>query len=97
MTKLPLHRERHNVLYALIWTSLLSIIFALTPLFAQKENQDGIVHDRVMPKLVSDPRLKTDALEVDVVEGLVTIKGLVKTEKLRARVDKVVNQVRVHR
>lgn len=107
MTKPPRHRERHSFLYALIWASLLSITLTLTPLSAQEENQDDIVYDRVIRNLVNDPRLKTNALEVAVVEGVVTIRGLVETEKLRVRVDKVVrktkgakkvvNQVRVHR
>ena len=91
----------------MIWASLLSITLTLTPLSAQEEKQDDVVYDRVIRNLVNDPRLNANALEVAVVEGIVTIRGLVETEKLRVRADKVVrktkgvkkvvSQVRVHR
>lgn len=86
---------------------LLLLLLVVVPLPAQDENPDDIVYDRVIRKLVNDPRLKTNALEVAVAEGVVTVTGFVETEKLRLRVDKivkkvkgvkkVVNQVRVRR
>lgn len=86
---------------------LLVLLLLVAPLPAQDENPDDIVYDRVMRRLVNDPELKTNALEVAVEEGAVTVTGLVETEKLRRRVDKilkkvkgvkkVVNQVRVRR
>ncbi len=86
---------------------MLALLLAVAPLPAQDENPDDIVYDRVMRRLVNDPQLKTNALEVAVEEGAVTVTGLVETEKLRRRVDKilkkvkgvkkVLNQVRVRR
>ena len=88
-----------------VW--FLAAFFPAVPMAAQDENPDDIIYDRVIRKLVNDPRLKTNALEVAVEAGVVTVTGLVENEKLRARVNKilkkvkdvkkVVNQVRVRR
>ena len=79
----------------------------ITPNPALPESQDNIIYDRVIRKLVNDYKLKTNALEVVVAEGTVSITGLVETEKLRVRAEKIVkkikgvktvdNQVRVRR
>ena len=86
---------------------LLVLLLVVAPLPAQDENPDDIVYDRVIRQLVNDRQLKTNALDVAVEEGAVTVTGMVETEKLRRRVDKivkkvkgvkrVVNQVRVRR
>ena len=86
---------------------LLVLLLLVAPLPAQDENPDDIVYDRVIRRLVNDRQLKTNALDVAVEEGAVTVRGMVETEKLRRRVDKivkkvkgvkkVVNQVRVRR
>lgn len=79
----------------------------ITPNLALSESQDNIIYDRIIRKLVNDYKLKTNALEIVVTEGTVSITGLIETEKLRVRVGKIVkkikgvktvdNQVRVRR
>ncbi len=85
------HGER---LRLLIGIALLAPALVMAPLPAQDENPDDIVYDRVIRKLVNDPQLKTNALKVAVNEGVVTVTGLVKNEKLRLRVDKIVKKVK---
>ena len=66
---------------------------------------DGLVYDRVIRRLANDRDLKTTAIEVDVKERIVTLRGLIDSEKLRQRaeqvtrktdgVKKVVNELRI--
>jgi len=66
---------------------------------------DGLVYDRVIRKIANDPEMKTTAIEVSVKERVVTLRGMVDSEKLRLRaertavktdgVKKVVNELRV--
>ena len=64
------------------------------PARAQDENPDDLLYDRVNPKLVNDRQLKTNALQVAVEDGVVTVAGTVESEKLRLRVGKVVKKVK---
>ena len=63
---------------------------------------DGLLHDRVNRKLNNNPTLRIRDLKVDVKNGTVTIEGVVRSEKVKARaakvasvkgVDKVVNRL----
>ena len=72
---------------------LLGILTA-HPAPAQDPNSDGMIHDRVIRKLVNDPELKTNALDVTVSERVVTVTGVVANEKLRRRVEKVIKDVK---
>jgi len=54
---------------------------------------DDLLYDRVIRKLANDPDLKTTALEVRVRDRAVTLRGLVDTNKLRQRAERVVRKV----
>lgn len=69
-------------------------VFAYPPAPAQDLNSDDLIYDRVIRELVNDRELKTNALEVTVSERVVTVAGVVATEKLRRRVEKVVKRVK---
>ena len=64
------------------------------PAAAQDPNSDGMIHDRVIRKLVNDPGLKTNALDVTVSDRVVTVTGVVANDKLRRRVEKVIKDVK---
>lgn len=82
----------------LLWALLL-------PLWAQKKVDDNVIYDQVRRVLANDPDVKGGAFDVDVKDGVVTVKGKVDKEKSRQKVDRlckkvkgvtgVVNQVRV--
>ena len=105
--RLPLHLGQNSWWRFCIYASLLSVALMITPNLALSESQDNIIYDRIIRKLVNDYKLKTNALEIVVTEGTVSITGLIETEKLRVRVGKIVkkikgvktvdNQVRVRR
>ncbi|HBY59956.1 MAG TPA: hypothetical protein DEH78_09035 [Solibacterales bacterium] len=69
---------------------------ALAPLVlaAQKVHSDDEIYDLVRQRLANDPEVKGGALEVDVKDGVVTVRGEVRTEKIRQKVDKVAKKVK---
>ena len=74
------------------------------PLFAD-EKSDNLIYDATRRRLAGDPDVKGGALEVDVKDGVVTLKGIVRTDQAKAKAEKltlkvkgakkVVNQLRV--
>ena len=54
---------------------------------------DDTIHDQVIRRLVNDPELKTNAIEVTVKDRVVTLRGQVETEKLRQRAERVAHKV----
>ena len=69
--------------------------FVLTPLLAQKKPlTDDIINDQVRVKLASDSEIGGMAIEVDVHGGVVTLKGKVRTEKMRSKAEKVAKKVK---
>ena len=77
----------------LIPLCLLGVLTA-PPAVAQDPNSDDMIYDRVIRKLVNDPDLKTNSLDVTVNERVVTVTGVVANEKLRRRVEKVIRDVK---
>ncbi len=87
--------------------TFLLLLFALAaPAAAQKKPvTDDMIHDQVRRVLANDPDVKGGAFDVDVKEGVVTVRGKVDKEKSRQKVDRlckkvkgvsgVVNQVKV--
>jgi osmotically-inducible protein OsmY len=58
------------------------ILLVCASLLAQtKPNDDDRIHDRVRQKLVTDRDVRGGGLEVDVKDGVVTIRGAVREEK----------------
>jgi osmotically-inducible protein OsmY len=74
----------------------LALLFSLilTPLFAQKPVTDDVINDQVRVKLANDAEIGGMAIDVDVHEGVVTLKGKVRTEKMRSKAEKVAKKVR---
>ncbi len=53
---------------------------------------DDLLYDRVMRRLANDRDLKTTAVAVEVKDRVVTLRGLVDSEKLRLRAEQVVRK-----
>ncbi|MBI3693811.1 MAG: BON domain-containing protein, partial [Acidobacteria bacterium] len=52
-----------------------------------------VIYDRVIRRLANDRDLKTTAIEVSVKDRVVTLRGLIESEKLRQRAERVVQKV----
>jgi osmotically-inducible protein OsmY len=61
--------------------------------FADKGLSDDSIHDLVKRKLANDPDVKGGALEIDVKEGVVTLRGKVETEKLKQKAERLAKKV----
>ena len=67
---------------------------AALPAFARQSSEDDRIYDEVRLRLVRDPDVKGGALEVEVKDGVVTIKGSVKKESARQKVEKLAKKVK---
>lgn len=78
-----------------VWITLAALfMLALPALSQQKKPGDDQVYDMVKMRLANDPDIKGGHLDVDVKDGVVTVKGRVDKEKSRAKVDKVARKVK---
>lgn len=68
-------------------------LLLLVPAFADQKKDDEI-YDKVRLRLAGDPEVKGGGLEVVVADGVVTIKGVVRSEKAKAKADKVAGKVK---
>jgi hyperosmotically inducible periplasmic protein len=73
---------------------LATMLALLIPASAQKKQDDASLYDMVKMRLANDPDIKGGNLDVDVKNGVVTVKGRVSKEQARAKVDKVAKKVK---
>ncbi len=69
-------RTRRSILFTVAWGGIA---------VAASEIDDGLLHDRIHRKLNNTPSLRIRDLKVEVVDGVVTIKGIVRSEKIKSR------------
>ncbi len=74
---------------------LVLFLALLLPVMAQKKPvDDGLIYDQVRRVLANDPDVKGGTLDVDVQEGVVTVKGSVTAEKARQKINKLAKKVK---
>jgi len=61
--------------------------------FADKHLSDDSIHDLVKRKLANDPDVKGGALDIDVKDGVVTLRGHVVSREHRARAEAAARRV----
>ncbi len=72
---------------------LLTLLFAFGPSLAAQATDDKI-HDQVLMKLAGDPDVKGNNFDVDVKEGVVTLRGTVSKEKFRQKAERLTKKVK---
>ena len=72
--------------------ALLSLML-LVPAFADQKKDDEI-YDSVKRRLAGDPEVKGGTLEVIVNDGVVTVKGIVRTDRAKTKAEKVAGRVK---
>jgi osmotically-inducible protein OsmY len=74
----------------------LGLVLLLTPLLAQKQKQitDDTVRDQVMVKLANDPDVGGMPIDVDVKQGIATLKGKVRSDKQKSKAEKLAKKVK---
>ena len=75
--------------------SILCCLFLLLmPVMAADPVTDDALYDQVRIRLANDREVGGHAIDVKVHEGVVELTGKVKTEKLRAKAEKVAKKVK---
>ncbi|MCC6539267.1 MAG: BON domain-containing protein [Bryobacterales bacterium] len=75
--------------------SLATFLLAASLLLAQKSpTSDDALYDQVRLRLTKDPAVNGGALTVDVKQGVVTIRGKVRTERARQKAEKLAKKVK---
>jgi osmotically-inducible protein OsmY len=74
---------------------VVATLFALMiPATAQKKNSDEQIYDQVRMRLANDPDIKGGNLDVEVKNGVVTVKGRVDKERAQQKIEKVTKKVK---
>jgi osmotically-inducible protein OsmY len=73
---------------------LLAVVLLVPALAADKQPSDDELYDQVKRRLANDAEVKGGALDVEVKDGMVTIRGAVDQEKHKQRADKLVRKVK---
>ncbi|MBI2688583.1 MAG: BON domain-containing protein [Acidobacteria bacterium] len=68
-------------------------LLLLVPVFADQKKDDEI-YDKVKLRLAGDPEVKGGGLTVDVKDGVVTIKGIVRTDKAKSKAERLAGRVK---
>jgi osmotically-inducible protein OsmY len=69
-------------------------VLAFLPAAIADEKKDNEIYDQVRRRLAGDPDIKGGALEVDVKDGVVRVRGVVRTDKAKAKADRVIGRVK---
>lgn len=73
---------------------LLFAALTVSSLAAQQKVSDDEIYDKVRLRLASDRDVRGMAIEVDVKDGVVTLRGRVDKEKARRRAEKLARKVK---
>jgi osmotically-inducible protein OsmY len=74
---------------------VLSVVaFSCPALFAQTGSADDRIYDEVRRKLATDSVVKGGGFEVDVKDGVVTLRGKVREEKQKRKAERITKKVK---
>jgi len=95
--ELSSRREAGRAKQTYLWYIFAAVLtaFLLTAVVsaANKVVSDDQIYDQVKRKLASDPVVKGGALEVNVKQGVVTLSGMVESEKQHAKAERLAKKV----
>jgi osmotically-inducible protein OsmY len=74
--------------------ALLLLLPGITFAAAQQSSTDDQIYDLVRRRLAGDPDVKGGALDITVQNGVVTLKGNVRTEKAKKKAEKLVKKIK---
>jgi osmotically-inducible protein OsmY len=73
---------------------VLLLALVVSALAADKPTDDNYIYDSVRAKLAADSVVKGGAIDVDVKEGVVTLKGKVQEAKQKSRAESLAKKVK---
>ena len=63
------------------------------PAFAQKPSSDDELHDKVIARLDADREVKGGGIDVEVKDGVVTLRGKIREEKQKVKAERIARKV----
>jgi osmotically-inducible protein OsmY len=73
---------------------ILMLALVASALAADKPTDDNYIYDSVREKLATDAVVKGGAIDVDVKDGVVTLKGKVQEAKQKTRAESLAKKVK---
>jgi osmotically-inducible protein OsmY len=73
---------------------LILVLTAVSAAALQQASNDDQIYDLVRRRLAGDPDVRGGALDITVKEGVVTLKGVVRSEKAKKKADKLTRKVK---
>ena len=73
---------------------VLLLTLVVSALAADKPTDDNYIYDSVRSKLASDSVVKGGAIDVDVKDGVVTLKGKVQEAKQKSKAESLAKKVK---
>lgn len=73
---------------------LIIVLTALSAAAFQQASSDDQIYDLVRRRLAGDPDVRGGALDITVKDGIVTLKGVVRSEKAKKKADKLTRKVK---
>lgn len=86
----PEKMNRRTVISLLLPFSLLAVAL---PAAEKKPISDDAIYDNLRRKLANDPDVKGGALDVQVKDGIVTLRGTVEYDKQKSKAEKLARKV----
>ena len=72
----------------------LGFLLVIAPLAAQKQVSDDIIVDQVRIKLAGDADVGGMPIDVEAHQGMVTLKGKVRSDKQRSKAERIAKKVK---
>jgi osmotically-inducible protein OsmY len=63
------------------------------PALAQKPSSDDELHDKVIARLAADRDVKGGGIDVEVKDGVVTLRGKIREEKQKVKAERIARKV----
>jgi osmotically-inducible protein OsmY len=70
------------------------LVSAVAPAFAQTPSADDQIYDQVRRRLAEDRDVKGGGIDVEVKDGVVTLRGKVREEKQRVKAERITRKVK---
>lgn len=77
-----------------IFTVFLVLLFVFSLVVCAQKPTDDELTDNVRRRLANDPEVKGGTFQVDVKNGVVTVKGVVEKQKLKDRAESLIKKTK---
>jgi osmotically-inducible protein OsmY len=77
-----------------LFVLIVFLVGAVAPAFAQKKASDDQIYDQVRRRLATDRDVKGGSIDVDVKDGVVTLRGDVREARQKTRAERIAHKVK---